>query len=281
MQRRWKYAPGIVAALVFALLVPQPDVAQAQPASPQRPPSGSNAPPQAQAPTPGTPGPYKAVSIALPEPLKDQSFQAFRTELGRIAERKDRTALARLIVRKGFFWERESGNGADPNKTGIANLAAAIGLDNTEDPDAGWDTITIYAEDPAVFGLSDRPGVVCGPADPGFNEDEFQALLDATRTDVSNWIYPIARGIDLRAAPRPDAPPSEKVALTFIRVLAYDATPDPANPAAADFIRVMLPSGKAGFVKIVDIASLGVGQLCYAKEEGAWKIAGVLGGAEE
>jgi hypothetical protein len=273
MQRQWKYSTGIAVALLLVLLPQQPAPAQGQ-----RGP-GTEAP-QAQAPAPGTPGPYKAIAITLPEPSKDASLDAFRKQLGGIAERKDRAALARLIVRQGFFWERESGNGADPNKTGIANLAAAIGLDNAEDPDAGWDTILIYAEDPTVFGLSDRPGVVCGPSDPGFNEDEFQALLDATRTDISSWIYPVARGIDLRAAPRADAPSMEKVALTFIRVLGSDAAGQ-ANPAAGDFVRVMLPSGKVGFVRIADIASLGVGQLCYLKEDGAWKIAGVIGGADE
>jgi hypothetical protein len=73
----------------------------------------------------------------------------------------------------------------------------------------------------------------------------------------------------------------EKIALTFIRVLANDAASDRTNPAASDFVRVMLPSGKIGFVRIADIASLGVGQLCYLKEDGAWKIAGVIGGADE
>ena len=270
MQRRWKSGPVIVVALVFGLLVPHGDAAQAQSAGQQPPPSGA-----------GAPGPYKAVALTLPEPLKDPSFEAFRKELVGIAQRKDRAALARLIVGKGFFWERESGNGADPKKSGLANFAAAIGLDIPDDPDTGWDAIMIYAEDATAFGLSDRPGVVCGPADPGFDEDAFQALLDATRTDVSDWIYPVANQIDLRAAPRPDAPVAEKVGLAFIRVMASDAPPDPANPAEADFIRVMLPSGKTGFVKTAEIASLGVSQICYAKEGGAWKIAGVLGGGEQ
>jgi hypothetical protein len=248
----------IVAATMSALLVAQPDPARAQ----------------------ESPGPYKGVAITLPEPLKDPSFEAFRAELGKIAQRKDRAALARLIVGKGFFWERESGNAADPKKSGSANFAAAIGLDIPDDPDTGWDTITIYAEDATVFGLSDRPGVVCGPADPAFNETEFDALVDASRTDVSDWIYPVRRGIDLYAAARPDAAPVEKVGLTFIRVLAPEGPGEQFDPVAAEFARVMLPSGKTGFVKIIDIASLGVSQICYVKEGGAWKIAGVLGGAE-
>jgi hypothetical protein len=272
MQHSWKSGPVIAAVVVLGLLVP--GLAQAQ----QRPPSGASPPPQQATPAPA---PYKAIAIALPEPLKDPSFEAFRQELGRIAQRKDRAALARLIVSKGFFWERESGNGADPKKSGIANFAAAIGLDIPDDPDTGWDTIMIYADDPTVFGLSDRPGVVCGPAEPGFEENAFQALLDSTRTDVSDWIYPVAPSTDLRAAPRADAAVVEKLGLTFLRVLASDGAADQGNAAAAEFVRVMTPSGKVGFVKITDIASLGVSQICYVKEGGAWKITGVLGGAEQ
>jgi hypothetical protein len=271
MRTGWKVAPAIVAALAFALPLPQVDTAQAQPAGQQRPPSPGGAPP------PAKPGPFKAVAITLPVPHDDPSFEAFLTLLGEIAARKDRAALAKLVVSKGFFWERESGNGADAKKSGIANLAAAIGLDNPEDPDSGWDTLAIYAEDLTVFALTDRPGVVCGPSDPGFNEDEFQALLDATKTDVSDWIYPVAGGTELRSAPRPNAPVAEKLGLVFLRLLAFDAAPD---PAAADFVRVMLPSGKTGFVKAVEIASLGVSQICYLKEGNAWKIAGILGGEE-
>lgn len=252
-------APAIVAALLLGFLASNPGDALAQA--------------QDKA------APYKSVAITLPESLKDPSFEAFRKALAAIAERKDRAALTKVIVSKGFFWERESGNGADPKKSGIANFAAAIGLDNAEDPDAGWDTIAIYAEDATVFGLSDRPGVVCGPGDPGFNEDEFQALLNATKSDVGDWVYPVITSVELRSAPRPNAPSVDKVGLTFIRMLAFDAA-NAKDPAAADFVRVMIPSGKIGYVKAAEIASLGVSQICYVKEGGAWKVAGVLGGAE-
>jgi hypothetical protein len=99
MQLRWNCAPGILAAVVFAFLMLPVGTAQAQPA-------GAQSPPGSGAPAPGAPGPYKAIPITLPEPLKDASFEAFRKELLGIAERKDRAALARMIVRQGFFWER-------------------------------------------------------------------------------------------------------------------------------------------------------------------------------
>jgi hypothetical protein len=256
--------------LALGLLV-LPQLAQAQAKKSDRPAA------ERSAPAPGAPGPYKAVTIALPQSHKDKSFEVFREQLAGIAERKDRAALAKLI-HKNFFWERQSGNGADAKKSGIANFAAAIGLDNGEDPEGGWEVIAIYAEDPTAFQLSDKPGVICGPADPNFDENAFQALLESTKTDISDWVYPIATGVEMRAAPRANAAVVEKVGLTFIRAMPSDAPPDSANES--EYINVMLPSGKAGFVRLQDLASLSISQICYVKDGEAWKITGVLGGME-
>src|ERR1700694_4579342 len=96
-------------------------------------PLGAVAQPQPKA---SPPGPYKQVVVALPKPYGDPSLDAFRKEIGDIAKRKDRTALAGKVVAKGFFWQREDSNDADAKKPGIDNLAAAIGLDAPDD--SGW-----------------------------------------------------------------------------------------------------------------------------------------------
>jgi hypothetical protein len=242
----------------------------------QSPPA---APPPATSPTP-----YKAVPLTLPKPVEDAGFVALRRQLAGIAERRDRAALARLIVRQGFFWERESGDGADRSKSGIDNFAKAIGLDLPEDSDIGWDTIAIYANDPTAAEMDGRKGVLCGPADPEFNIADLQALLDSSRSDLGEWVYPVVDGLEVRAEPSDKAPVIEKIGLIFLRLLPGDAPGDPANPAdeaGAGFTRLMSPSGKIGFAKADDVASLGVGQICYAKRGGAWKIVGVIGDGEE
>jgi hypothetical protein len=273
MQRGPKFAFAIAGSAIMFWLLPL----NAVPAQ-QRTPGATDRP----APTsePPAPAPYRAVAVTLPKPYDDQSFEAFRRQLSDIAERKDRAALGRMVVQKGFFWERESGDGSDAKKSGRANFAAAIGIDSPDDPDTGWDTIAIYAEDATVFALSDRPGVICGPADPAFDDDAFQALVDTTRTDVGDWVYPLTSDVEVRATPRPDAAVVEKLGLIFLRVVAFDGAPDAETQAAGDFVRVMLPSGKFGFIMTADIASLGVSQICYRKENDAWKITGVLGGGE-
>ena len=88
-------------------------------------------------PTPAIP--YKPVMITPPKPMTDESFEAMRKQLGEAAQRKDRAAMAGLVVAQGFFWQRENRNAADKRKSGFDNLSAALGLNNKEG--AGWEKI--------------------------------------------------------------------------------------------------------------------------------------------
>ena len=67
----------------------------------------------------------------------------------------------------------------------------------------------------------------------------------------------------------------DKLGLYLVRVLADDS---PANAVMAAFIKVMLPSGKVGYVPVEAVLPIGGEQLCYTKEGAAWKLAGFLGG---
>ena len=82
----------------------------------------------AQAPD-QTPKPkaYKPVAIALPEPVKDPTFVAFRKQLANIAQKKDRNALAKMVA-KNFFCILADKDVADKSKPPIENLSNAIGL---------------------------------------------------------------------------------------------------------------------------------------------------------
>src|SRR5215831_5610153 len=88
------------------------------------------------------PAPYSVVPVAPAKPVSDPTLDAFRKELGDIAKRKDRAALSRLIVYRGFFWEGDD-KSADPRKSGIDNLAAALGLDAKDG--SGWDALAELA----------------------------------------------------------------------------------------------------------------------------------------
>ena len=99
--------------------------------------------------------------------MTDASFDAMRKQLGEAAQRKDRAAMARLVVAQGFFWQRENRNAADKRKSGFDNLSAALGLANKEG--AGWEILSGYAEDPTASPSPAHNGAMCAPADPAYD----------------------------------------------------------------------------------------------------------------
>ena len=78
----------------------------------------------------------------------------------------------------------------------------------------------------------------------------------------------------MHATAAQNAPVIEKLGMAFVRVM-----PDMAPNASQDFMRVVAPSGKVGFVAAEAINPLGSDMLCYGKDAGgAWKIVGMIGG---
>jgi hypothetical protein len=239
---------------------------QAQPGQLPLPPGGFKPPPAAAI------KPYQPIPVKLPVTFSDPSFDAFRKQLGAIAEKKDRAALAKLVVAQGFFWMQDK-DMADKKKSGIANLASAIDLDAKDG--AGWDLLSAYASEQTAEPLPDHQGVVCGPAEPDIDPKAFEALMEATKTQPPEWGYPTKDGVEVRDAGKPDAPVIEKLGLTLVRVL-----PD-NGPEQQPFLHIATPSGKSGFVPLDAVASLGGDQMCYSKDGGGWKITGYFGGAAQ
>jgi hypothetical protein len=227
---------------------------------------------------PAPPKPYKAVQVRLPSPINDPSLEAFRKDLGGIAQRKDRAALGRIVVAKGFFWDNDSGKGADPRKSGIDNLATALGLDAKDG--SGWEGLAAAAEEPSASADPEKKGVVCAPAMPEVSEKDFGDLTKATQTDPAEWAYVMTPEVEMRAGAQPDSPVVEKLGTILVRVL-IDDSPAAAVNANAETVRVVAPSGKVGYVPVTAVGGLASDQLCYVKEGGAWKIGGVYGGGDQ
>jgi hypothetical protein len=231
--------------------------------------------PAQQAQQAAPPRPYKPVAITAPAPMKDPSFDAFRKQIGAVAERKDRRALAGMVVANGFFWLGEKGDKADKRRSGMDNLAKALGL-NAQDG-AGWDSLADHAADPTAMPYPDRKDTFCSPAEPDFNGEQFEALVKATGTEEGEWGYPMQPGLEVRSGPQPNAPVIEKLGMHFVRVMEDSGQGNQANPV----LRVVAPSGRVGYVPADAISPLGNDQICYAKTAGGWKIVGVVGGAEQ
>jgi len=270
MRRALSFAA--IAALSTISAVP----AVAQTAPRQAPPAATPAPPPATTPQIADVAvPYKPVNVSPPSQFSDPGVDALRKQISEAAKKRDRAALGKLVVAKGFFWDRGGGeDSSDKKKPGGDNLAVVLGLTNKDAP--GWDMLAGYAEDPTASQSSQRPGAVCVPADPLFNGKEMDSLLESSQSDIGEWGFPISDGIAVRDRPEAAAPIREKLGMHFIRV-----SPDP-SPAGAvgSFIRIVTPGGKYGYVPIDEIAPLGNDQLCYVKDGAGWKIGGYLGAGD-
>jgi hypothetical protein len=221
--------------------------------------------------------PFAPIAVKLPPPPNDPSFAAFRQNLAAVARRRVFDELARNVVLQGFFWDRDFAKSFDPKRTGAENLATAIRLEH--DSGIGWQTLADFAAEPTASTMPAVPGVLCAPGWPNFDQDDFDGLIEATRSSASDWVYPRAAGVELRAAPRQASPLIETLDLSLVRVLRFETAPANADPLRTAWTRVAAPSGKIGYAAPDTLNALSAPQLCYAKDvTGRWTIAGFIGG---
>jgi hypothetical protein len=217
-------------------------------------------------------GPYKPVPITLPPVVDDAAYVAFRKQLGEVAQKKDRAALAKLVA-ASFFWVPEDMDVVDKAKPPVDNLAKAIGLDRQGAP--GWGILASFALERTGRADPQRPGVICAPAEPGFDERAADELANITHTEAADWGYPVRDGVEVRATREANAAVIDKLGLYLVRILPDDS---PANAVYATAVKVLTPAGKSGYVPADSIQPLLSEQMCFVKEGGGWKIAGFVGG---
>ncbi len=218
------------------------------------------------------PAPYKPVAITQSAPVTDEGFDALRKQVGEAAQRKDRAALAKLVVAHGFFWLRDNRVIANKRKAGFDVLAAALGFNNKEG--AGWEILASTTEDPTASPVPGRAGALCAPAEPAYDRKALADLLAATSSDITEWGYPVSTEIAAHAMPQSNAPVIEKLGLYFVRMMPETASTPPS------WLRIATPNGKIGYVSVNSIAPIGNDQICYVKDNGDWKIGGYVGGGE-
>src|SRR5215470_10226577 len=238
-----------------------------------QPPGPRSQAPQQQAQQPAPPKPYKTIVVTPAQPYGDPSFVAFRKQLGDIANRKDRAALARIVV-NNFFWMGEKGDKANKKKSGVDNLAAAIDLDAKDG--SGWQTLIEAANEATLEPVPERRGIMCAPASPSFDEAAADQVAKDTGTTPGDWGYTSKPGVEVHETAQANSPVIEKLGPNLLRVM-------PEQPAASapeqesPFVRVVTPSGKVGFVLEEAVSSLDNDQICYIKDATGWKIAGYAG----
>ena len=221
--------------------------------------------------------PYVPVAIALPAPLDDASFVAFRAALTAAAKGRVYAELAPLVTAQGFFWGRDFGQRFDPRKPAVDNLAVAIALESRNG--AGWDTLAAFAAETSAEPLDSRPGVVCAPARPSFDSAALSRLFDLTATGSIDWAYPRAEQTPVRTAPQPDAAVTGTLGLQFVRLLGFEGPDSEPAPGRTQWARVALADATNGFVAPNGLMSLSAERICYLKDPvQGWRIAGYIAG---
>lgn len=256
--------PSLRAIAIVAVLASAITPVAAQQPAPQSQPQ--------QAPQIAPPKAYKQVAVKAPLASNDASFAAFRKQLADVAQKKDRAALQKLVVAKGFFWEGEGGDHGDAKKSSFDNFAQAVSLDDKDG--SGWEILAAAAQEPTLEPDEDRKGVMCGPASAQIDEQSLVALIKDTGTDADEWAFPNGDKLEVRAEPKTDAPVSETLGLVLVRV--YPEENNSTEPPT--MLRIVTPSGKLGYVTMTAVLPIVTDQLCYIKEAGGWKIAGYAGG---
>lgn len=219
------------------------------------------------------PKPYPAVVITPASPSNDVTLAAFRLEISVVAKSRIYSALARLMVARGFFWDRDFGHGFDPRKPAVDNLAAALALEH--DGGIGWQSLAAFAADPTTEPLESHDGVLCTPARPTYDGIAYTRLLDTTYTTDRDWTYPRAAETPLRAAPQVEAALLGSLGAHFIRLL--ESMQGRRDPMPSQWAKVAAPDGRIGFVAPDSLMSLAEARLCYVKDAfDGWRIAGYV-----
>ncbi len=225
--------------------------------------------------------PYAAVAVTLPPVFPDARLDAFRGKIADVAKRRVYAELAPLVTPQGFFWDRDFAGEFVSRLPAVDNLAAAVRLEQRNK--AGWNVLASLAAENSATPLPGRPGIVCAPGEPSFDNIAFERLLDVTVSEAHDWAYPPTENTVVRAAPEAGAPVIDTLELALVRVLdrspGHSAGWRRGDPVGPSWARVATPVGKVGFVARSGLRPLSPQRLCYGKDVfGRWHIAGYVGG---
>ena len=192
-------------------------------------------PPQAQQQLPfAPPAPYTALAVAPPKPYTDPSLAAFRKELAAVAQKKDRAALAKLVLAQDFFWlkeERQRRRQEDRHR-GARDRAEPRGQGRLGLGDARASSPPTRPPHPirtARTRCARRPARSSRPTD-------LEKLVERPRPISATGASPPRRTSRCTPPRRPNAPVIEKLGMIFVRVM-----PDIAPNASQEFMRDRRP----------------------------------------
>jgi hypothetical protein len=230
---------------------------------------------------------YPEVKVELAAAFQpDPAFNAMTKKLADAVAKKDQAALFSLVG-PTFVWTLEGAltDELDLGRDALHNFKVvfgfrAVGADKDGGVDQGpfWDGLAALIEDKTYYKATDSGNLICAPTRGNVaDQDVFdQARNKIEGTDEgADWYFTLAP-TNVAKAPNDKGPPVAKVGTIALPVLSTSPAAKPNQPAPpAQFLEVLLPSAKTGWIPAAAARPLSLERLCYAKTAaGEWKIVG-------
>jgi hypothetical protein len=231
--------------------------------------------------------PYPEVKVEFAEAYApDAKFQALITNFAAAVAHKDAQALFALVG-PTFVWTA-GGNLTDDFDLGRDALhnfkvvfgfrAAGADTDGGVDNGPFWDALAAFAEDHTYYKAFDSGKLICGPiAANAADDDVLQQARDKIESpdEAAEWYFTLG-DTAVAKSPGDRGAPVAKVGRVALPVLASAPVGKEGEPAPPpEFLEVLLPSGKTGWIAAASAKPLAAERLCYAvTTSGEWKIVG-------
>ena len=231
--------------------------------------------------------PYAEVKIELSEAYRpDPAFQATIAKFSAAVAAKNQAALFALVG-PTFVWTL---NGAliddfDLGRDALHNFKVVFGFrpvgaaaDGPVEQGPFWSALASFASDKTFYKATNSGSLICTPMQANIaDEDAFAKAQDkiASGDDSIDWYFTLQE-TQVAKAPGDRGPPIAKVGPMALPVLSTSPAAKSGEPSPPpEYLEVLLPSAKTGWIPAAAARPLAVERLCYAKTAaGEWKIVG-------
>jgi len=231
--------------------------------------------------------PYPEVKVELAAAYQpDGAFQAMIAKLSAAVAKKDQNALFELVG-PTFVWTL---NGAltdelDLGRDALHNFKVVFGFraaGATADAPVAqgpfWDALETFATDKTFYKATNAGNLICNPMQANITDDDvFAKARDKIEgsDEPAEWYFTL-QGTSVAKSPGDRGPPIAKVGTVALPVLSASPAAKDGQPASPpEFLEVLLPSAKTGWIAASAARAISVERLCYAKTvTGEWKIVG-------
>jgi hypothetical protein len=227
--------------------------------------------------------PYPEVKVELPDTYRpDAAFEKMQRTFADAVAKKDTERLLSLLG-PTFVWMSQGAvsDEFDFGGDAVQNFKVVFGFRQSgKQVDGGvtdgpfWDLLAGFAADQNFDMVTDT--LVCGPTVASVaDEDVFKNVRQKIGADDSvEWYFTVAETA-VTAAPGGGPPVGRVVKLALPVLDVYPPVPEGQAGPAPTHLKVLLPSGKSGWIPFAAASPLSTDRLCYAHPPGGeWKIVG-------